>query len=117
MLVFSENQISALKVQQRDQFLNEMCAHISAAFPTVGSNQDALRQVIVRKLEDAHSYGFSSRYDLRRYLEFTFEIGAGNDPSSLPWANEILTDSVMHPMEKMDRIDQAMTFEHRNIPT
>ena len=90
-----------------------MAAHLRVRFSTTDliKDPDSLRAFVVEGMQEATRFGVLDRYDVRRFLEFRAEYGAGFD--KLPWASKILNDRTLSGCGKMDQIDVYSVFTLR----
>ena len=107
MLVIREAQIVALSRALRSRFEREALGHVKACFPEqcVELGEENAFHYVQQGLRRAKDYGFESQYDLLRFLNVMFTLGADFDQSELhAWMRPILMGRDMAPSTRMDSL-------------
>ncbi len=105
MLVIREAQIVALSRALRSRFERESLGHVKACFPEQCAElgEENAFHYVQQGLRRAKDYGFESQYDLLRFLNVMFTLGADFDQSELhSWMRPILMGRDMAPSTRMD---------------
>ena len=118
MLVIRNEQIDELAKRSRTQFVEEMVSHWKTNFAkqVAGASDDALRKRVEGGIVKAEASGITTRYDVRRYLEFAVTHGDDFEVARrTAWAGTILRDESLTGTEKMNRIDAHEMFSLRGF--
>ncbi|MEN8446403.1 MAG: hypothetical protein ABG776_15485 [Cyanobacteria bacterium J06555_13] len=113
MLTIRKPQTEAFRRYGRDQFASEMARHLRAIYPikTEGISDQALTKDIQVGIKKATNYGIRQPFDLQHFLEIRIELGADFDTNpDMKWASEILNSSAITASEKIDALDDHISF-------
>ncbi len=107
MIVRNEQMQVFEKAAQVD-FEAEMLAHLKETYPgrMAGVDDDRIRRLISRGIEQARGYGFEARGPVRMYLDFMVTLGHEFDRDPLLfWIRDILCDrDGLHEMTQAGRL-------------
>lgn len=116
MLVIRRAQWQLLAQAPREQFLDEMLAHVRVHFPTPCwlLTPEELRAQVDAVVRRAGSYGLTSRRQACRFLNLAAHYGwAFDSDPGLRWMRDILTDTgLADPGERLDRLVQVCLRRH-----
>lgn len=114
MLKIRDEQIRALGLHSKEQFVHRAMAHLREHFPDPFQTMrhSDLRSLCDHGIERAGSYGIESQRDLCKYLSLMVVFGRDFDTDRrLPWAVETLNDPTLGPMLRLNRV-YADALEH-----
>ena len=113
MLIIRDEQIRVFQQSRRTQFEDDMVAHLQRRFAgrPVAENAERLRVLVREGIQTAGTYGIKVVYDVRRFLEFSAELGP--DFHRLPWVKKVLDDPTLSACGKMEQIDERSLFAPR----
>jgi hypothetical protein len=116
MLQIAEAQMLRLDRVQQLRFESELVAHLRASFASTlqahATDEEHLRRIVAAGMERAKTYGITSEYGIRRFLEYALEYWGRFE--SLSWSAPVLRAVDLAGDEKMDRLDALSLFEVRN---
>ena len=79
--------------------------------------EEMVRQWIRQTVQKAGKYGIQDEYDLSRYMDLTFMLGADFDTSGdTPWAGQVLADPDLSAGTKLDRLCRLAEGHLRGAP-
>jgi len=117
MLTIRDSQLQILRQQPREQFVDDMLAHLYSYFPAIAwlLTPDELRYQVNTIIERAAVYQLTSRQQVCRFINLAAAYGweFDGDPNLL-WMRSILTDtSLPQPSERIDRLVQTCLHRQR----
>lgn len=115
MLELTRRQMAVFRDVHLRKFQDEVIDHLQQSFgstmETLKLDDFRLRSIIDGAIEQAGKYGIVSRYEVTRFIEYSFEYGEHFD--SLPWFRPVLIAEELTGEEKMDRLDGLTVFALR----
>jgi len=99
----------------REAFVKKMVSHLEVAYSKELRDQVGMVQnpqnFVRGGVKKAMLYGISYEHDVQLYLECMVELGSSfdTDPAT-PWASKILQNSNLTGEEKMNEIEEYLTF-------
>jgi hypothetical protein len=113
MLIIRRQQLRVLERIRRLQFEDDMVAHLQRRFAGRPVTEDTgrLRLLVREGIAAAGGYAINVVYDVRRFLEFSAELGP--DFHTLPWAVKVLNDPTLSACGKMEQLDERSLFVGR----
>jgi hypothetical protein len=92
---------------QRRRFETEMAVHLATFFPEpcAAMGDDEIALFIRRTVDKALAYGIERERDVCKFLDIAMALGRDFDRDpEFPWSREILTDSTLGGIAKIDRL-------------
>jgi hypothetical protein len=111
MITLRRQQLAALAAARHKQFIDDMCAHVTAHFGAQVEHlaPAALRVRVVTALAEAESFGLRSRRDQCRYLGLA--VVEGWEVLSQGWICELLgATSALGASERLSRVIDERLF-------
>ena len=114
MLVIRDAQLAVFERAFESAFVERVVDHLRRALPAFSGDDpnNALREAVLMWVRRAGEYGIVTEYDLVRFVDLQFVIGADFD-TRRDWAREILADVRLLPSARLDLIEE---HEHLNEP-
>lgn len=105
-MIIRQRHTSALADASARNFECRAMAHLQRAFPQQmrEADEQLVRQMIARGIEQASRYGVSDEYDVIRYIDLMVVFGERfDDNPDYPWAKDILSGK-LEAQQKMSFI-------------
>ncbi len=117
MLVIRGEQIKVLTRTMQARFEVEAYQHVMQHFPArcASLGEQAAIDWVRNGLNQAKAYGFSSQFDLFRYLNLLFECGQGFEPCALPYLDAASPLFHLHAESPTVRMDLLMDEAYRRL--
>jgi hypothetical protein len=114
MFKFRQQHLDAFEVHVVALFTVRALAHVKAVWPaeTAELGDEATEKIVRSALQRATLFGFSSEYDVIRFVDLAFLLGTDFDTNhGVVWTRPILADRSLAPTAKMDKLYQRMETE------
>ncbi len=114
MFKFRQQHLEAFEAQATKLFTARVIAHVKSVWPAESAELgEAVTAEIVRSaVGRATLAGFSTEYDVVRYVDLAFLLGTDFDTNPrVVWTRPILADRSLAPTAKMDKLYQRMETE------
>ena len=114
MFKFRKEHLDAFEAQAVRLFTSRVLGHIKAVWPaeTAELGDAPVAEAVSGAIKRAAALGLSTEYDVVRFVDLAFILGRDFETNPLgAWTRPILSDRVMAPPAKMDRLYQKMDDE------
>jgi hypothetical protein len=114
MLKLRKEHLAAFEAHVVKLFISRVTAHVKAVWPAECEEMGdpTVAEIVRNAIQRGSALGLSTEYDLVRYVDLSFILAKDFETNSLAaWTRPILTDRLLAPRMKLDRLYQRMDEE------
>lgn len=114
MLKLRKEHLAAFEAHVVNLFISRVTAHVKAVWPEecAEMGDPAVAEIVRNGIQRGSALGLSTEFDLVRYVDLSFLLTKDfeNNPLAI-WTRPILTDRLLAPRMKLERLYQRMDEE------